>query len=212
MLYGQAPVNLGIRSVRAKLQMMFYQDYPIKLAERSRDFMEDRLWIFRPIIATCLQDFKETFGRDRYFKSYVYISAKHLFQPAGSPYNRPGWHADGFMSDDINYIWSDKYPTIFNSSKFKLSQDDVLSMKEMEEQALPENDYTYPEGSLLRLNQYCIHRVNTDVPAGMRTFLKVSFSYDKYNREGNAHNYGLNYDWEMKPRGEHRNIPQSKPI
>jgi hypothetical protein len=44
----------------------------------------------------------------------------------------------------------------------------------------------------------------------MRTFVKVSFSYDKYDLVGNSHNYLLNYAWEMKERKDDRNIPQSK--
>jgi hypothetical protein len=55
-----------------------------------------------------------------------------------------------------------------------------------------------------------IHKVAPVLVGGMRTFVKVSFSYDKYDLVGNSHNYLLNYAWEMKERKDDRNIPQSK--
>ncbi len=41
-----------------------------------------------------------------------------------------------------------------------------------------------------------------------RTFLKVSFSRDKYDLAGNSHNSRLDYDWPMRERGLTRNTPQ----
>jgi hypothetical protein len=79
----------------------------------------------------------------------------------------------------------------------------------MEKQAIPFNNYSYRENQLLRLNQYNIHKVAPVTEVGMRTFLKLSFSKDKYDLIGNSHNYLIDYNWEMKNRKEHRNIPQS---
>jgi hypothetical protein len=124
-------------------------------------------------------------------------------------FNRTGWHSDGFLTDDINYIWCDKYPTIFNRTEFHLPLDDLLSIEVMEKQAIPFNNYSYRENQLLRLNQYNIHKVAPVTEVGMRTFLKLSFSKDKYDLIGNSHNYLIDYNWEMKNRKEHRNIPQS---
>lgn len=204
-MYGKEPVIVGNFDIKCQ-EMMFYQDMPIKLID---DYVkhEKRLDIFYNIVQESCEDFVENFNYGKYMDSYIYIGAKHLFQPENQSYNRPGWHSDGFGSDDINYIWSNKFPTVFNTSKFNLSQCDKKSMQEMEEQALPENDIVYPEGSLLRLDQYNIHRVATNTPAGMRTFVKVTFSKNKFNLLGNTHNYLLDYDWEMKPRSLERNIP-----
>jgi hypothetical protein len=82
-------------------------------------------------------------------------------------------------------------------------------MEEMEKQAMPFHNVTYGENRLLRLNQYNIHKVASVTEVGMRTFLKLSFSKDKYDLIGNSHNYLIDYNWEMKNRKEHRNIPQS---
>jgi hypothetical protein len=88
--------------------------------------------------------------------------------------------------------------------------DDQVSLSEMEAQALPENDFSYPDNTLVRLNQFNIHRVSEPDVAGLRTFLKVSFSKDKYDLIGNTRNYLLDYNWEMKPRAASRNVPQTE--
>ena len=69
---------------------------------------------------------------------------------------------------------------------------------------------TYPENSFLRLNQYNIHRVSGVKSTCLRSFLKVSFSQDKYDLRGNSINRLLNYNWDMKERKKERNIPQSR--
>lgn len=42
----------------------------------------------------------------------------------------------------------------------------------------------------------------------MKAIYKYSLQ-DKYDLEGNSHNYLHSYAWQMKPRKEQRNIPQS---
>jgi len=207
--YGELPHTLGQHKIDCK-EMMFYQYLPIKLLGTTSPIFEERLNCFREIVGLICCDYIGTFGLDNYVNSYIYMSAKYMFQGKGCSYNRYGWHCDGFMSDDINYIWSDISPTVFNTSEFKLTQNDKVSIKEMSEQADFDNDITFPENTLLRLNQFNVHRVAYQTE-GMRTFLKISFSKDKYDLIGNSHNYELNYDWEMKPRQIERNIPQTLP-
>lgn len=208
MKYGQLPTELGIFEVECK-EMMFYQYLPIKMKQGNIKY-EKRLNCFKPIIDECIKDFINTFGNNQYQKSYIYITAKYLFQQPNCSFNREGWHSDGFLTNDINYIWCDNNPTIFNTSKFILSENDTNSLTEMEQQANPINNITYKKNQLLRLNQFNIHKVAPIKSNTMRTFLKVSFSTDKYNLIGNSHNYNINYKWKMKPRKTQRNIPQSK--
>jgi hypothetical protein len=206
-MYGQLPKQLGNHQVDCK-EMMFYQYLPIKLTGEHMPVFEDRLKCYDKLIGAICCDYIGTYGLDRFVGSYVYLTAKHLYQAPGCSFNRPGWHSDGFMTEDINYIWYDKDPTVFNKSDFVLTMDDSFSLSEMKQQAKPRNDVTYPVNALLRLNQYNIHMVG-ETTSGLRNFLKVSFSKDKYDLIGNSHNYLLNYEWEMKPRNEQRNIPQS---
>ena len=41
-----------------------------------------------------------------------------------------------------------------------------------------------------------------------RTFIKISYSTDKYDLIGNSHNHEIDYRWEMRERGTMRNVPQ----
>jgi hypothetical protein len=208
MKYGELPKDLGQHEINCK-EMFFYQYLPIKLMGEAQPVYEERLKCFDKMVGIVCCDFIGVFGLNAYVNSYVYLTAKHLYQAPGCSFNRPGYHSDGFMTDDINYVWCDRFPTIFNTSEFILTMDDSGSLIEMEQQALKENETTFPENSLLRLNQFNIHKINEIEKPSMRTFLKVSFSKDKYDLIGNAKNYLLKYDWQMKERKEERNIPQS---
>ncbi len=208
MRYGELPKELGIFAVECK-EMMFYQYLPIKLPNQTKPIYEERLGCFDSLIGAICCDYIGEFGLDNYVNSYVYLTAKYLYQMPNCSFNREGWHSDGFLTNDINYIWCNKYPTIFNKSNFNLSLDDDLSIKEMESQALSENNIVYKENQLLRLNQFNIHKVAPITKSSLRCFLKISLSKDKYDLIGNSHNYLLNYQWDMKERKENRNIPQS---
>jgi len=204
--YGELPISLGLFEVNCP-EMIFYQYLPIKLTGDTEPKVEERLEVFSHLIGVCCFDYIGKNGLNDYVASYVYLTAKHLYARPGCPINRPGYHSDGFMTDDINYIWCDKYPTVFNKSQYALTMHHEYSLTEMEQQSLKENEVVYSEKELLRLDQYNIHRVAEVENTCIRTFFKLSFSKDRYNLIGNSHNYLLNYDWEMKPREEQRNHP-----
>lgn len=203
-MYGKLPKNLGAMRVETN-EMFWYQYLPIKFPG-SEIKIEDRLKCFTAMIGKAACDFVAEDGLERYNDSYIYLTAKRLFQK-DVPFNRPGFHSDGFLTNDVSYIWSDKQPTVFNCSNFSLSLDECESLQEMERQALSENNFIYPNSVLLKLDQYVIHKVGGLVP-GVRTFVKICFSKDKYDLEGNSHNYMFDYDWKLRKRGEIRNVPQ----
>jgi hypothetical protein len=207
MHYGMKPKVIAQSEVQCD-EMMFYQYLPIKLVDQTALQLEDRLSPFEALIGTACCDFVGEFGLDAFVQSNIYVTAKHMFQGPGATFNRVGWHCDGFLTDDINYIWSNCEPTIFNSSEFDLTLNDETSMVEMEAQALPENNFTYANELLLRLNQYSVHRVSVPTQIQLRTFFKLSFSKDKYDLIGNSKNPKLQYDWQFRPRTLNRNIPQ----
>lgn len=208
MEYGELPKCLGLFEVDCK-EMMFYQYLPIKLIGQVQPVYEERLKCFDSLVGTIFCDYIGEFGLNTYVNSYAYLTAKYLYQMPNCSFNRTGYHSDGFMTDDINYVWCDKNPTIFNYTKFNLSMDDKKSIEEMEFQEDKRKQRVYDENSLLRLNQFNIHKVNESDFQGMRCFFKISFSKDKYDLIGNSHNYLLDYNWEMRHRSNERNIPQS---
>ena len=96
--------------------MLFYQYLPLKLEKSVGIKLEKRLHCFKDLINKIKDDFVTEFGLQRYYDSYMYLTVKHMYQPPGNSYNRHGYHTDGFMTDDVNYIWCDNDPTTFNTS------------------------------------------------------------------------------------------------
>ena len=207
MKYGTKPKDLGIIEIDCA-EMLFYQYLPIKLIGQTTPTIESRIKCFEPLIGACCCDFVADYGLSKYMDSHIYLTVKKLFQGKGYSFNRKGYHSDGFLTDDVNYLWSNASPTIFNFGEFYLSNDDNISMQEMEKQAKKENEFSYTKGSLLRLDQFVIHKVSEMQDEGMRTFAKISFSKGIYDLKGNAKNYELDYEWEMRERDIKRNIPQ----
>jgi len=212
MTYGALPVVIGEQIEVECREFMFYQYLPVKMTGGTTIVSEPRLDCFDRIIGAACCDFVGFRGLNAFVDSYIYVTAKHMFQAPGCSFNRPGWHADGFLTDDINYVWCDCAPTVFNSSRFNLTLDDDLSLAEMEQQAEPRVSKTYPNNSLLRLDQYCIHCVAEIAEPVVRTFVKVSISRDKYDLIGNSHNSRIDYNWPMRARAISRNVPQRLPF
>jgi hypothetical protein len=205
--YGALPKPLGIHQADCR-EFMFYQYLPVKLAGATSLAVEPRLKCFENILGVVSCDYVGFRGLDAFVAAHVYMTAKCMVTAPGAPMNRPGWHSDGFLTDDINYIWSDCLSTVFNHSRFELTLDDQASLEEMAEQADPWNDMSHEAGTLLRLDQFCIHRVAQAHMPIVRTFLKVSFSPDRYDLIGNSHNFLIDYNWPMRERGIARNVPQ----
>lgn len=198
---GGAPTQIARVPITCH-EMMFAQYLPIKMAGRSYIRIPPNLKCFAPLVVLSFPDIED--------HHYVYLTAKYLYVEKDHCFNRPGWHIDGFGSDDINYVWCDRGPTEFCEQDFYLSQDHEISMLDMQRTARAENIRTYPDNTLLRLTNKIVHRVPPVIEPGMRTFCKISISKDRYNLEGNAHNYLFDYDWPMVPRAPSRNHPSAK--
>jgi len=198
--YGKPP-EVMVRKIHMSpgMEMMAYLYLPIKLPYGSIK-LEPRLNFIRNIIY-------EVNNREDTSSRYIYTTVKNLFVTPDNPGNRPGWHSDGFLTDDINYIWCDRDPTIFCEQKFNIQNDHKVSMEQFIEQAKKENERTYVEGTLLRLDQFNIHRSPDITVPGMRMFIKISVSKHRYNLAGNSHNHLLDYNWRMYGRDSLRNHP-----
>jgi hypothetical protein len=200
MTYGIAPFNLGMIKAEAT-EMCFVQYLPVRIPGQAMALPKNLEWV-RPILRAAT-DYWSMEPDD-----YIYVTAKSIYVTPDNQGNRKGWHSDGFGTKDVNFIWYDCNPTEFCiQDTFELSEDCAESMRQMEEQADPSNIVTYPPTSLLMLDQSVIHRVSEVPYEGMRTFVKISFSKERYNLKGNAHNHLLNYKWEMHERKVERNHP-----
>lgn len=203
-IYGRAPQDLGLINLSPN-ECMFWLYCPIKLPFSSLAVpMNLRQYI--PIITTVRDHV------DNWTRSYVYITAKTIWVKPGAPGNRPGWHSDGFLTDDLNYIWYDMNPTQFWEPGFTVSfsADHQESLTEMSEICSASSDAykTYPNKHLLKLDQTNIHRVNPDLQPGFRTFVKVSVSDQIYALEHNSINHMMpEFSPTYEPRKAERNNP-----
>lgn len=203
-IFSKEPEQLGVIDVKPP-EMMFVQDMLIALPNQPLRIPKNLDWIVPMLIYSGIMSGR--LGEEQ----YIYLTAKHLFTGPNCSWNRPGWHIDGYGTDDINFLWCDSYPTEFCvNQEFELSDDHNLSMVQMTEQALTENIKTYPVGTLLKLDNTIVHRVQQPKTEGFRTFVKISVSKNKYNRVGNAHNYLIDYNWDMIERDVCRNDPAHK--
>lgn len=209
--YGSPPTQLGTFNLDPT-EMQFTLYMPVMLPSRHTgcEFtfkgVPPNLRFMQEMLLAALLDATHTgpFDPDH----YVYVTCKTLFVQPGAPGNRPGWHVDGWGSNgDLNYIWYDMNPTEFAVQTFvDIPDDDVASMAAMEAQVHHSCIWTYPERTLLRLDEGVVHRVGPVVRTGIRTFVKISMSKHQYNLKGNSHNYMLDYDWEMVDRVPMRNV------
>lgn len=208
-LVGRLPVDLGPVDVVSR-EMMFWMYCPISRPNSLDVHLPPTLLPFEPIV-----DMVGTYlGGARFYDSWVYLTAKTLWADGDQVGNRPGWHCDGFGTDDLNFIWYDRAPTQFLStpSLVEVSDECELSMREMTYlvefhplRVVAE----YPSRHLLVLDKTMCHRSPIDVEPGMRTFVKVSVSRDEYDLEYNSINPILGDVFKHKrERGESRNHPQ----
>lgn len=198
--YGALPEDMGLLDL-SPVEMMFWMYCPVR-TPGSHFVIPPNLERFKPILLAAFNS-EASGDSDR----YVYLTAKTLWVGGDNIGNRPGWHSDGFGTDDINYIWYDRAPTEFIEDSFTLPGDCEDAMVAMTVRAAARPLVTYPDKHLLRLTPSCIHRSPVRFAEGMRTFVKVSISTERYNLEGNSINHGLIEHWPLVPREAVRNHP-----
>lgn len=209
-IYGSEPIEIASDVIVDNSEMYFYQYLPIRFPdmEKYELALPTQLEKLRDLVHKCLDDFQDV-KENLWEDYYVYLTAKCLYVKAGENLNREGWHCDGFMSDDINYIWCDCIPAEYVTGEFELIQDHEKSIDQIDRLLYYFETTKFKSNSIYRLDETVIHRsdYNRLENAVLRHFVKVSFSKEKYNLKGNSRNYLLDYNWEMKERGSKRNHP-----
>lgn len=202
--YGNAPEEIGTYDL-AFTEFMHYMYLPILIPESNVIRVPRRLQFADEMIVDAIVSEREHGNR----WEYIYVTARRGYATPGNPLNRPGWHSDGFGTPDINYVWTDRFPTLYAVQEFTgISPDHIESARQFEAQIDPASIRTYADKVLQRLDSSVIHAAPTiPAPGGERSFFKISFSNDRYNLAGNSHNYGLDYRWPMHSRSAVRNDP-----
>lgn len=215
---GNLPEDLGLIDLDPT-EMMFWMYCPIKIPY-DQIYLPSNLKQYAPLVQKVL-------GREYVGSSYMYLTAKTLWVDGNYIGNRPGWHIDGYGTDDINYIWSDRAPTEFLHSNsedlWDLSDDCDQSLRQMSllagfakakipsKQGIIGEFKTYSNKHLLRLDNTVIHRSPEKFESGMRTFVKISISKEQYNLKGNSINHLIpESHWQLVDRQEVRNHPVYK--
>lgn len=198
-MFGKPPSVVGQFDIDCT-EMMFYLYLPVRVNGSSS--WPSRLLKYAPLYYAALKHANIPGDWN------IYVTAKTLHCAAGCLGARPGWHTDGFGTDDLNYIWCDRSPTVFCvQDGLNIRNDEHASMLDMEEQCRVTR--TYPAGTLLALDRYVIHRPEEIVMPGVRTFFRLSFSPDPYNFLGNSINPNLDLGVPYVERRAQRNITTS---
>lgn len=185
-------------------EVMYYLYLPVRM-QYSDIKLPQNVECCRPLIERAIEMSMERKNAHQY--RYIYLSARKGWATPDSPLNRPGWHCDGFGTNDLNYVWWKGPGTRFAIQEFKdISSDHNLSLKQFEEQVVPENVITYQESSFLELTPDIVHATPIiEAPGCMRQYIKISLSDHKYNLHNNSHNYLFDYKWDMVDRELLRN-------
>lgn len=197
--YGKIPLAIGKFDIKIP-EMMRYLYLPVRMGGYLGDVrLPNNIECLRPLIM-------ESMDRCHGYE-YCYVSAQRGIASPGNALNRPGWHCDGFGTDDRNAIWWDGPGTRFAVQDFSdISADENESLDQFDAQVASFMIQEYSEHTLYLIDPFVVHAVPIITEVCDRSFVKISFSDQKYNLEGNSHNYLFDYSWEMKPRHSTRNI------
>ena len=195
--YGKPPRELGAHHFSLP-EVMYYLYLPVVI-EGSAITLPPNVERCRPLI-------RDAMALSRPYR-YVYLSARRGWATPDNPLNRPGWHCDGFGSDDLNFVWWRGPGTRFAVQEFtSISDDHLASLQQFDEQIRPECVTTPGQMTLYGLDRFVVHATpGIAAPGCERQYVKVSLSDEKYDLEGNSHNDQFDYNWPLYSRSLVRN-------
>lgn len=155
---------------------------------------------------------------------HAYITVDQKLVPPHRTQRRQGFHGDAFLTPqnadlsraaltENTYLVCDVLPTELKPGPFDISDvypDIPACLARFDELAAAQPTLTMPAYAVFRITPFHVHSpaVNHSDATLERTFLKITFSRERFNREGNAINPLLRYDtWFWVPRNaEIRNL------
>ena len=154
-----------------------------------------------------------------YDKFYAYLTIDQRKVRPFTSQRRSDWHSDSVRNiktdntyDESIYICYDNLPTVFTDAKLDFNKLPTLKsnriLSDFINKSCTQSDhFLHDNYSILHFDPYSLHRenINNDSVNINRTYVKVTFSKDQYNIEGNCHNYYFNYEWDSFPRTLERN-------
>lgn len=210
-LIGNDPIVLGELAMGGWDEFCFVQDMPVKLAGDTKLVLPEDLSFAGLFIGMIVDHLKAT-THPRWLKGRnFYLTAKHTYVDAGRVQTRPGWHTDGYGTDDLSFLWSDCVPTEFLKQALRVREDDGSMLRTLTLEADEGNRDHGKAGVVYGMDDTVIHRPGTSYHGEWRRFLKLSVSQYAYDLKGNARNPGLPTPWQpTRERGRERNNPENK--
>jgi len=150
---------------------------------------------------------------------HAYITVDQKVVEPHRTQRRQGFHGDAFMTPENadlgrsaltenTYLMCDGLPTEFKPGPFDISDaypNIAGCLARFDELAATQPTLTMPAYTLARITPYDVHSpaVNHSDEPLRRTFVKITFSRERFNRVGNAINPLHNYDnWFWVPRNQ----------
>ena len=215
--------NCGRFSRKSDLRVL---DMPIKMPGRSDYRIPKELDQFDELIAKVVSFEHEINPRVNEYYAYLTIDQGTIQE--GQYQRRPGCHTDGFQGAGSiqkipvgrSYIVYDEAPPIFFPQSFRTSHLDekkhnfFTSFDEQIDENLALKFDTY---QILLMNGYTVHRASMMDYTAYRTFFRLTYDLNVYNRLGNTHNPMFHYNWNMVSKDTqkhlvHKPLPISEPM
>lgn len=156
---------------------------------------------------------------------YAYLTVDQGRVPANTYQRRSGLHVDGFQGARIinklpinrSYIVYDAIPTKFYAQSFRTDHLDEHTdnfFLSFDEQAEKSAEITFDPYEIVLMNAYTVHAASKASFETDRTFLRVSYDVNRFDRLGNTKNPLFQYEWIMKSRDtqkhlRHRPLPET---
>jgi len=153
-----------------------------------------------------------------YDSCYAYLCVDQREVAPGQSQRRPGYHADSFITPsthgktqkalhDSIYVASDCISTVFNPGPFPfndltIASDPEHALTHFNDTAYLARDFTLENYHIVKMDPTVVHRVgiNSSQKRVPRTFAKLVYSTEIFNREGNDVNLLFDYNWPMFSR------------
>lgn len=159
---------------------------------------------FNPVLKPVLA---ELFKHEDFDDKYIYFSLKKGHVTPYTMSMRAGFHVDGFLSTDRNWVISDSLPTTVALGQFNVEPDHGTSLEQFKSQSRFKQCTQLKPHTLYELDKECVHASTTNLTDAtiVRTFLKIVVADELFNGIGNAWNYKLPHIKPNAHRGSSRN-------
>ncbi len=125
---GDGPQPMGHSDIHLP-EVMYYLYLPVVMQPEMPGgaiMLPHNIECLRPLVREAIR----SMAHERY--RYVYVSARKGWATPDNPLNRPGWHCDGFGTNDMNFVWWRGPGTRFICGKWQVTTDHLESLEEFD--------------------------------------------------------------------------------